>query len=143
MADTLYYENVNIGQAIPELLKHPTNRQLVQWCAVSGEYSEIHYDKDFAINKGLPGVVVQGMLTMSFLGQMITDWSGEQGTLKKLSVNYRAMVFPNQDLICKGIVTKKYVENNQSLIACDIWLENEKGEKVVTGEANVSLPSRN
>jgi acyl dehydratase len=143
MADTLYYENVNIGQAIPELLKHPTNRQLVKWCAVSGEYSEIHYDKDFAINKGLPGAVVQGMLTMSFLGQMITDWSGEQGTLKKLSVNYRAMVFPNQDLICKGIVTKKYVENNQSLIACDIWLENEKGEKVVTGEANVSLPSRN
>jgi acyl dehydratase len=142
MADTLYYENVNIGQAIPELLKHPTNRQLVQWCAVSGEFSEIHYDKDFAMKQGLPGVVVQGMLTMSFLGQMITDWIGEQGTLKKLSTNYRAMVLPNQNLICKGVVTKKYIENDDSLIACEIWLENEKGEKAVTSEAIISLPGR-
>jgi len=110
------------------------------WAGASGEYYEMHYDKDFAQSKGLPGVIVHGMLMGSFLGQMLTDWIGDEGTLKKLNTMNRAMVFPDQDLTCKGIVTKKYLLNEEGIIECDIWLENAKGEKAITGMAVVSLP---
>lgn len=140
MPKQLFYDEVQIGQALPSLVKHPTKRQLVKWAGASGEYYELHYDKDFAQSKGLPGVIVHGMLIGSFLGQVLTDWIRDEGILKKLNTMNRAMVFPDQDLTCKGIVTKKYLLNEEGIIECDIWLENAKGEKAITGMAVVSLP---
>ena len=141
MTDKLYYEDVTVGQSLPALVKHPTKRQLVMWAGVTLEFYEIHYDKDFATSKGLPGVIVQGMLMLSFLGQMVTDWIGDWGTLKKLGTSYRAFVLPDQDVTCKGTVTRKYIENGENYVNCEIWLENETGEKPVMGEAVVSLPT--
>jgi acyl dehydratase len=143
MKNKVYYEDIEIGQSIPALVKHPTPRQLVMWAAASEEYYEVHYDKDFALEKGLPGIIVHGMLQMSFLGQMMTDWIGDWGTVKKIRTSNRAIVLPNQDLFCKGTVTRKYVKNNENLVQCEIWLETEKGEKSVLGEALVSLPTHN
>ena len=143
MKNQIYFEEIEIGQSIPSLVKHPTPRQLVMWAAASEEYYEIHYDKDFARERGLPGIIVHGMLQMSFLGQMITDWIGERGTVKKIRTSNRAITLPNQDLTCKGTVTRKYVENTENLVQCEMWLETEKGEKTVVGEALVSLPGKN
>ena len=52
------------------------------------------------------------------------------------------MDIPGDALTCKGTVTKKYVEGDEHLVACDIWLENSKGEKTTPGTAVVALPSR-
>ena len=141
MADKLYYEDITVGQSLPTLVKHPTKRQLVMWSCATLEFYEIHYDKEFAQSKGLPGVVVQGMLLLSFLGQMVTDWIGDWGTLKKLSASYRAFVLPNQNLSCKGTVTRKYIENGENYVNCEIWVESATGEKAVVGETVVSLPT--
>jgi len=43
---------------------------------------------------------------------------------------------------CKGKVTKKYVENGEHLVDCDIRVENGKGEVTTPGTATVSLPSK-
>lgn len=142
MKNQLYFEDVRIEQPVPVLVKHPTARQLVMWAGADQEFYEIHYDKDFAIKAGLPGIIIHGNLMAAFLGQMITDWVGDKGTLKKLRTVNKAMVVPNQDLACKGVVVRKYIENNQNLIQCTIWVETAKGEKAVEGEALVALPSR-
>ncbi len=142
MAKQTFYEDVAVGSEVPTLVKHPTPRQLVKWAGASGDYYEIHYDKDFALNNKLPGIIVHGWLHLSFLGQMITDWVGEQGTLVKLGASYRGMLFPHEDLFCKGKVTKKYVQNGKNLIEAEIWVENPRGERTTPGSATVILPSR-
>jgi acyl dehydratase len=142
MTGQLYYEGVAVGGELTTLVKQPTSRQLVMWAGASGDYNPIHYDKDFAQSRGLPGVVVHGQLASCFLGQMVTDWIGEQGRLKKLTLTYRGMNFPGETLICKGTVTKKYIEDGQHFVVCSLWTENPKGEKTVTGTAVVTLPSR-
>jgi acyl dehydratase len=114
----------------------------VQWAGASGDFYEIHYDKDFAQSTGLEDVIVHGALKNAFLGQLMTDWMGEQGTLKKLSCQYRGMDVPGDTLICKGTVTKKYVEDGHHLVDCRIWLENGKGERTTPGSATVILPSQ-
>jgi len=73
MSGQLYYEDIVVGSEITPLLKQPTTRQLVMWAGASGDYYAIHYDKDFALSKGLPGVIVHGQLVGCFLGQLITD----------------------------------------------------------------------
>jgi len=142
MAKQVSYEDVIVGSEIPPLVKEPTTRQLVMWAGASGDYYPIHYDKDFAQSKGLTGVIVHGQLVASFLGQLITDWIGEQGSLRKLTCNYRGMNFPGEAIICQGKVSKKYIENGEHFIECNIWAENGKGEKTVTGKAIVIIPAR-
>jgi len=142
MREQIYYEDINEGAEIPALVKYPTTMQLVKYAGASGDYYQIHYDKDFAMANGLPGVIVHGWLTLSFLGQMITDWLGEKGTLVKLSGSYRGMNKVHEDIICSGRVAKKYVEEGRHCARVEIWAENPGGEKTVTGTAVVTLPSR-
>jgi len=142
MVEQVYYEDVEVGSEIPTLVKHPTPRHLVKWAGASGDYYEIHYNNDFAIGNNLPGIIVHGWLHLSFLGQMITDWIGEQGTLVKLGGSYLGMLFPNEDLFCKGTVTKKYVEGDKHFVEAEIWVENPRGEKTTPGSVTVILPSR-
>ncbi len=142
MNKQLYYEDVTEGMSIPTLVKLPTPRQLVQWAGASDDYEEIHYDKDFAQKAGMPGVIVHGWLTTSFLCQMLTDWIGEKGKLRKVNCRYQGMHVPGEELRCKGKVVKKYVQDGNHLIECEIWAENPKGERTTPGNASVLLPSK-
>ena len=137
----VYYEDVEIDSTVPSLVKQPTSRQMVMWAGVSGDYYEIHYDRKFALKLGLPDILVQGGLVASFLGQMITDWIGEHGILKKLQTVNKQMMFPNQDIICTGRAVKKYVAGGNNLVECEIKAEDSKGNDLVVGNAIVSLPS--
>ena len=142
MAGQIFWEDVAIGLALPPLVKCPTTRQLVQYAGASGDFYEIHYDKDFAQQTGLGGVIIHGALKSAFLGQLVTDWAGPLGTLKRLSCQYRGMDYPNQPITARGIVTRKYQAGGEHLVDCTIWLENPVGENTTPGSATVVLPSR-
>lgn len=142
MAKQVYYEDVEEGKEIPQLVKNPTTQQLVKWAGASGDYYQIHYDKDFALAAGLPGVIVHGRLKSSFLGQLLSDWVGEEGWVKKISVQHRGMDFPGEQLTCKGTVTKKYIQDGEHIVELEIWTENPRGEKTAPATATVALPSR-
>ena len=142
MKEQLYHEDVNEGEEIPSLVKLPTTTQLVMWAGASGDYNPIHYDKEYALKKGLPGIIVHGQLAGAFLGQMLTDWFGDEGSLVKLSLSYKGMNLPGDRLICRGEVAKKSVDDWQYLVSLKIWVENPAGELTLTGTAIVSLPSR-
>src|SRR5260370_29554421 len=94
-----------IGDELPELVMHPTTRQLVQYAGAQGDFYEIHYDQDFARGVGLPGVILHGLLKASFLGQLLTDWLGDRGTLKTFEVSYRGTAVPGGPHRCRGHVT--------------------------------------
>ena len=142
MSEQLHFDDVQEGMSLPDLEKTPTTRQLVMYAGASGDFFEIHYDQDFARGTGLPGVIVHGALKSAFLGQLVTDWMGAHGALKRLSVQYRGMDLPGRPIHCKGVVTRKYVERGEHLVECDIWTEKSDGEKTTRGSALVALPSR-
>jgi acyl dehydratase len=142
MNKQLLYQDVKVGDGLTPLVKEPTKKQLVVWAGAVGDYTPIHYDKDFALSRGLSGVIVQGQLVGAFLGQMLTDWLGGKGTLRKLSCIYKGMNYPGEALTCKGEVTKKYEQDGEHFVECKIWAENPKGEKTASGRAVVTLPSR-
>lgn len=142
MGQQLYYEDIAVGSEIPPLVKQPTTRQLVMWAGASGDYNPIHYDKDFAQSRGLPGVIVHGQLVCSFLGQLLTDWIGEPGSLRKLTCSYKGMNFPGETITSKGKVIRKYVKDGEHWVECQVWAENPRGEKTASGMAIVTVSSR-
>ena len=153
MAGRLYYEDVEVGTEVTPLAKIATTRMLVQWAGASGDRNPLHYDDDFAKSQGVGAPIVHGALKRAWLGQLVTDWIGEQGELRKLSCRYRGMDYPRkmktmeepqegETWWCKGKVSKKYEDGGEHFVECEIWLENGKGEKTTTGAAVVTLPSR-
>ncbi len=142
MARQLYFEDLEAGYELPTLEKDPTTQQLVKYAGASGDFYQIHYDKDFALANNLPGVILHGALKNGFLGQLMTDFAGAAGWLRKLSVQYRGMDVPGVKLYARGKVVRKYVEGGEHLVDCEIWIENAKGEKTTPGSATVVLPSR-
>ena len=142
MKKELFWEDVDVGTEIPPLVKNPTTQQLVKWAGASGDFYQIHYDKDFALGNNLPGVIIHGALKSAWLGQLLGDWIGENGTLRKYGCSYRGMDVPVDTITCKGVVTKKYMDGDDHYVECDIWLENAKGKKTTPGTGLVVLPSR-
>lgn len=142
VVEQLYYEDVVEGTNITQLIKQPTTTQLVMWAGASGDYNAIHYDKDYALKQGLPGVIVHGQLAGAFLGQMLTDWAGDKGHIRKLSLSYKGKNIPGEALTCRGKIVKKYIEGNQHMVTLRIRVENPREEKTLTGTAVVRLPSR-
>ena len=142
MGEAVFWEDVQEGMEIPSLAKTPTTRQLVQYAGASGDFYEIHYDKDFAQGNGLDGPILHGALKNAFLAQLVTDWIGEGGTLKNLSCQYRGMDLPGDTLTCRGTVTRKYVQDGRHMVDCEIWVENGEGERTTPGSATAILPSR-
>ena len=142
MAEQVYWEDVTEGMDLPALVKEPTTRQLVQYAGASGDFYEIHYDKDFAIGNKLEGPILHGALKSAFLGQLMTDWMGPAGSLKRLQCQYRGMDAPGSPITAKGTVTRKYREDGQCLVDCEIRLEDAEGRNTTPGNATVILPSR-
>lgn len=133
------WDEVSEGQSIPELKKNCSTQQLVVWAAASGDFYQIHYDDTFAKNTGLKSIIVHGALKNAFLGQLVHDWIGNEGRLVKYGCSYRGMDLPNEDIICKGTVKKKYEENGEKLVDLEIWTEKADGSQTTPGYATVAL----
>ncbi len=153
MAGQLYWEGVAEGNEIPPLAKIATTQMLVRWAGASGDMNPLHFDEHFAASHGVGKPIVQGALKRQWLIQMMTDWVGEEGTLRKFSCRHRAMDWPRpmksmtepedgETWQCKGKVLKKYVQNTEHCVDCEIWIENGKGEVTTLGRATAILPSK-
>ncbi len=153
MAKQLFWEDIEVAGEVTPLSKVATRQMLVRWAGASGDFQPIHYDDSLAAAQGLGKSVVQGALKRQWLVQLMTDWIGEQGTLKKLSCQHRVIDYPRgmksmtepeegETWWCKGTVTKKYVEDEEHYIDCNIRVEYGKGETTTPGKATVVLPSR-
>jgi hydroxyacyl-ACP dehydratase HTD2-like protein with hotdog domain len=127
--------SVKVGDEIPELVKHPTTRQLVQYAGASGDFYEIHYDQDFARGVALPGVILHGLLKAGYLGQLVTGWLGERGTLKTFDVSYRGIDVPDRPYRCRGRVIR--VDGNE--VELEIWGEDPDGKRTTVGTATVEM----
>ncbi|MCH7552665.1 MAG: acyl dehydratase [Chloroflexi bacterium] len=139
----IYWEDVVEGQDLPSLTKEPGSVQLAMYSAITGIFHRIHYDAPFAEESdGLPGVLVHGPLHGAFLCQMVTDWMGPKGFVRKLETSNRGMAVAGERLTCYGAVSKKFREADEHLVQCELWEENEKGEKITIGSATVRLPLR-
>ena len=149
----VYWEDVEVGTALPELPKIADTQMLVKWAGASGDFHPQHYDKDFASKQGIGGIIVHGLLKRAWLIQLVTGWMGDEGTLNKFSCQYRGMDYPRvmktmyepvdgETWFCKGKITKKYVEANSHYVDLDIGVENSKGQITTPGTATVILPSR-
>jgi acyl dehydratase len=138
----VYFDDVKVGDELPPLVKGPIQQiQLTRYAGASGDFNPIHQDDEFARAAGMGGVFAHGMLSMGFVGQLVTDWAGA-GQVRKLGVRFAGLVRLKDTVTCRGRVLAKSSKDDVNLVDLEVWAENQKGDKVVTGKATVALPAR-
>ena len=132
-------DTIAVGQELPPLVKGPITREdLKTYAAVSGDPNPMHTDEEFARNAGYPGVFAHGMLSMGYLGQFLVQASGV-GSIRKFRTRFAKLTWPGDVITCRGRVTAVTDDGPARLVECDIWTENQEGERKLVGSAVLAL----
>ncbi len=141
----VFFDDVDLGIEISPLAKGPiTMMDMAKFAAENGDFSPVHYDNKFAMEvRGFPAAIVHGLQVVTYLSQLLTDWIGPNGALKKFASQVRVPTLAGDTLTMKGKVTRKYTRENENYLECEVWGEKQDGTLVVKGSATVTLPTRN
>jgi len=123
--------------------KHPA------WCirdpntyALEPIYA-VHYNKQVANAAGLPYPFDVGVQRQCFLIQMLTNWMGDDGWLKKNYAEYRRFFFHSDVLWFRGKVVEKYIDSDgEPCVGIETHAVNQRGEDTMPGYSVVVLPSK-
>jgi acyl dehydratase len=138
----LYLEDIREGdEAPPVVVANITRTHIVRYAGASGDFNPIHHDELYAIRGGNDRVFAMGMMTAGFLSHMITDWVGD-GKLRKYRVRFARQVWPGDTITCKGKITRKYTEGGKNFMEAEVFAENQRGEKVITGSIVAEVLSK-
>jgi acyl dehydratase len=96
---------VKTGDQIPELKVTPDKYLPHRYAGASGDFNPIHIDPEFAKAVGLPGNILHGLYGMALVARAgVQAVEGDPRSLKRLSVQFRAMGFPEQEIVVTGTV---------------------------------------
>ncbi len=95
------------GSQIPTLSVTPDKFLTVRYAGASGDFNPIHIDEEFAKAVGLPGRILHGLWTMAQVARAQTEAAGGPEHLKRLSVQFRGMGVPEQEVVVSGTVRER------------------------------------
>ncbi|OWA15957.1 dehydratase [Streptomyces sp. CS159] len=92
------YADVEVGTELPARSFPVDRATLVRYAGASGDFNPIHWNEKFAKEVGLPDVIAHGMFTMAEAIRVVTDWTGDPGSVVEYGVRFtRPVVVPNDD----------------------------------------------
>lgn len=135
------FGEVSVGEEIPPLSKVVEREEVKAYADASGDQNPLHQDDAFARSVGFPGIIAHGMFSMAHLTKAITDWAGDPGALKRIKVQFRAVVFMGETLVARGRV--EALEESTRTARLSVWVETEREGRhqlvIKNSEAEVEL----
>jgi acyl dehydratase len=97
---------MDVGDSIPELRVTPDRFLPHRYAGASGDFNPIHIDREFATQVGLPGNILHGLYGMALVARAnAAAAGGDPRSLRRLSVQFRGMGLPEQEIVVSGTVT--------------------------------------
>lgn len=128
------------GRPIAGLRVTPDKYVPHRYAGASGDFNPIHIDGEFARAVGLPGAILHGLYVMSLVARAAIDEAGgDPRALKRLSVQFRGMSFPEQEIEVTGEVAEASPDEDDIE---QISLEAAQGETRVIRNATASIERR-
>ena len=110
--------DLNEGEAIPELRITPDQYLPHRYAGASGDFNPIHIDNDFATAVGLPRNILHGLWTMAQVARAQTEAAGgDPRSLRRLSVQFRGMGVPEEEIVVSGTVTSR--DGDRAIVATE------------------------
>jgi acyl dehydratase len=127
--------DLSVGAAIPEVRVTPDKHLTARYAGASGDFNPIHIDEEFARAVGLPGRILHGLWSMAQVARAQTEAAGGPEHLKRLSVQFRGMGVPEQEVLVTGTVR----EVSDGLATIDTVAEQDGKQIIRNAEAVVTV----
>ena len=127
MAASVRFDDVQVGDMIPERAKVVRREDVKAYADASGDQNPLHQDDGFARSVGFPGIIAHGMFSMAQIVKTLTDWLGDPSALKRIDVQFRAVVYMDETLVAKGQIVELDPETRQAKV--NVWAEVERDGK--------------
>jgi len=106
---------LNVGDQVAELRVTPDKFLPHRYAGASGDFNPIHIDDEFAKAVGLPRNILHGLYSMGLVARANAGIAnGDPRALKRLSVQFRGMGMPEQEIVVSGTV--KSVEGDRVVV---------------------------
>jgi acyl dehydratase len=142
VAPRIRFEDVEVGEELPTRSNRIDRAQLVRYAGASGDFNPLHWNEEFARSVGFPSVIAHGMFNMALVARVVGDWTGDPGVIRRLRVQFRKEVLPDETLVAKGRVVEK--QERDRTVRVELWAELERDGRTIqaikNGEALVELP---
>jgi acyl dehydratase len=127
--------DLKAGDAVPELKVTPDKYLTNRYAGASGDFNPIHIDPDFAKAVGLPSNILHGLYSMGLVAKAAAQGlaGGDPRALKKLTVQFRGMGMPEQEIAVTGTV--KEVDGDRVVVD----LEAAQGDNRIIRNAQAEL----
>ncbi len=130
------FESLQVGSTLPAFTAEPLSRlTLALYAGASGDHNPIHVDIDFAKRAGMPDVFAHGMLSMAYLGRLLTNWAPQEA-IREFSVRFAAITHVGDAVSCTGVVTEK--DEAAGTVRIALTTRNQQGEIKLSGEALIA-----
>src|SRR5438445_13668228 len=127
--------NLQVGSEIPEVKVTPDKYLTARYAGASGDFNPIHIDDELARAVGLPGRILHGLWTMAQVARAQAEAAGGPEHLKRLSVQFRGMGMPEQDVVVSGKV--RQVAGGHAVV--DTVAEQSGNQIIRNAEAELAL----
>ncbi len=142
-ADTLRFEEISVGDTLPEL-PIPLTRTLIMATAIaSRDYQDVHHDPGLAVERGSPDIFMNILSTNGFVGRFVTDWAGPGARIESVSIRLGAPNYPGDTMTLSGAVTATELpaerDDGRGVVEVAVRGANSRGDHV-TGTVRLSVP---
>jgi acyl dehydratase len=128
--------DLNVGDQTPELRVTPDKYLPHRYAGASGDFNPIHIDEEFAKAVGLPRNILHGLYSMGLVARANAAVAGgDPRALKRLSVQFRGMGMPEQEIVVTGTV----IEADEGRVVVDTVAAQGETEIIKNAEAEVQL----
>ena len=132
---SLKYDDVNVGDELPQLDIPLTRTLIVATAIASRDYQDVHHDPGLAQERGSKDIFMNILTSNGFVGRYITDWAGPDALLKSVKIRLGAPNYPGDTMVMTGSVTQK----EDGLVEVSLTGSNSLGDHVV-GTVLMELP---
>jgi acyl dehydratase len=138
---SIHWDDVAEGDELPPQTREISRTTIVATAVATRDFTPVHHDHEAAQREGAKDIFLNILSTGGFIGKYLTDWSGPEGEIKKITIKLGATVFPGDSLATGGKVTGKYTEGDQHLVDVDFNLTVPMGPHA-WGTATMALPAK-
>ena len=132
----LRYDQVSVGDALPELPIELTSSLIVAGAVASQDYTPVHHDKEAAQAAGMQDIFMNILTTNGLVSRFVTDWAGVDARITNVSIKLGTPNLPGDTMTLTGSVAEK--DDAASAVTVDVTGKNAWGDHV-TGTVKVAL----